>query len=74
MFTISCSKAATVPKECHNIGASSGTTSLFLLEMQNDTQSMYRYHCRQVENAVHKLININSVTSVGMMINHTVTL
>ena len=29
---ISCSRAAMVPNECHNIGASSGTTSRFLLE------------------------------------------
>jgi len=32
MLMISCSKAAIVPKECHNIGAKSGTTSLFLLQ------------------------------------------
>jgi len=32
ILTISCSRAAIVPNECHNIGAKSGTTSRFLLQ------------------------------------------
>lgn len=34
-MTISCSSADIVPKECHNIGAKSGTTSRFLLSSIN---------------------------------------
>lgn len=30
-MTISCNRAAIVPKECHSIGAKSGSTSRFLL-------------------------------------------
>ena len=40
ILMISCSRAAIVPKECHNIGAKSGTTSLFLL--QTDKMASFR--------------------------------
>ena len=46
METISWSKAATVPVECHRIGAKSAKDSLFL-ESSNKTTSLYRVNTIQ---------------------------
>ena len=51
MLTISWSSAATVPNECHSMGAKSGTTSLFLLKYSKELNNNYSGLCKlQMQN------------------------